>query len=75
MGQSSNPTRLSPSETLMAALERIDGAEDVVIIWRKKNDQGKDDVDWSINDAPFWRVLGLMEAAKVDMSNELREED
>ena len=59
--------RLSPSDTLMAALEQVEGAEDVIIIWRKKDENGKDMVDWSINDTPFWRVLGLIETAKAEM--------
>ena len=59
--------RLSPSDTLMKALEEIDGAEDVIIIWRKKGDDGRDVVEWSINDSPFWRVMGLIETAKAEL--------
>lgn len=59
--------RQSPSETLIKALEEIDGAEDVVIVWRKKDESGKDIIDWSINNAPLWRVFGLIETAKAEM--------
>ena len=62
-----NTIRENPSETLMRALEEIEGVEDVVILWRKKDEDGKDRVEWSINDAPWWRVMGLMEMAKAEM--------
>lgn len=67
--------RQSPSETLMKALEDIEGAEDVIIVYRRKNEDGKDEVLWSINDAPLWRVLGLVETAKLEMIHSLIEED
>lgn len=67
--------RLTPSETLMKALEEIEGAEDVIIVWRKKDADGKDMVEWSINDAPTWRVLGLIETAKAEIIVELAGEE
>ncbi len=76
---SSNAVRETPSETLMRALEDIENAEDVVILWRKKDEDGEDRIEWSINDAPWWRVMGLMEMAKAEMiiqsTQELPEED
>lgn len=63
--------RCSPSDTLVNALEQIEGAEDVIIVWRKKDVNGVDEIGWAINDAPFWRVLGLIETAKIEMANDL----
>ena len=65
--------RLSPSETLMQALEEIEGVEDVIIIWRGVNEHGETEVSWRINDVPRWRVLGLIECAKLEMAVEAAE--
>ena len=57
----------SPTDFLIRSLERIENVEDVILVFRYKDSDGTDCVDWLANDVPFWKILGMVEFAKHSM--------
>jgi hypothetical protein len=54
----------SPTDFLIRSLEKIEDAEDVVIVVRRK---GSSDVDWFANDVPLYVLLGMLDFAGKSM--------
>lgn len=57
----------TPTDVLISAMEDIGNAEDLLIVWREKNADGKGGMNWRTSAMPLWRALGIIEAAKVDI--------
>lgn len=69
-----NTPKETPTDFLVRCLEEIEGAEDVVVIFRKVKD-GVVDIDWKANDVPRWKLFGMLELAKFSMYEPTEEEE
>jgi hypothetical protein len=65
----------TPTDVLISAMEDIQDAEDLLIVWREKDEEGLDLINWRISHMPIWRGLGLMETAKLEMVKDILSED
>ena len=65
----------TPTEVLIDAMEDIEQAKDLLIVWREEDENGVSRMNWRVSRCPMWRALGLIEAAKIEMVNQTRESD
>lgn len=65
----------TPTDVLISAMEDIQDAEDLLIVWREKDEEGLDLINWRISHMPIWSGLGLMETAKLEMVKDILSED
>lgn len=67
-------SRESPTELLIRSLENVEGAEDVIVVYRKIQD-GKNVVDWQCNEVPTFTAVSMLEMTKLGLIEETRREE
>jgi hypothetical protein len=67
--------RQTPTDFLISAMQDIEGSEDVVLVSRKVGPDGVEDIGWMSNGVMIWKMIGMLEFAKMDIFQQTMEED